>query len=273
MTYGFDNVAFTAIGTGTTETLLNGGAPLRVPSSAKGIVEILPYQSQLGAYTTDELFMATIRVQSDDVSVEPKRLILPITNTGDGAFTTVLAPALKSYSMNIPLIGFERMNYRATALVGQTVAPGVGITVVYTDGAVGTQQFYQRPDALTTGGTVINTRTASGTITLTGGGIINALYNVVGMTTDLLSEHDVGFTEFESSGFQTPMPYRVAIQPNQAGLGATASVLTGGGKGIMQYNLPQGIPLDSNVTVNTFYTNNDAKGAGSSFICGVRFNR
>ena len=89
------------------------------------------------------------------------------------------------------------------------------------------------------------------------------------MTTDLLSEHDVRFTQFESSGFDTPMPYRVAIQPNQTGLGATSSTLTGGGTGIMQYNLPQGIPLADNVTVNTFYTNNDAKSAGSSFICGV----
>ena len=72
---------------------------------------------------------------------------------------------------------------------------------------------------------------------------------------------------------QTPLPYRVAIQPTASGLGATASALTGGA-GIMEYGVPSGgIPMDINCTINTFYTNNDAKNGASNFISCVRYTR
>ena len=272
MTYGFDDCTLASIGTGVTETRLNGDAPLRVPSSAKGIVEIIPYQAELGAYTVDQSLMTAFRVQSDDVSVEPKRFVLPGVGTGDASFTSVYSPVLKAYPMNIALDGNERINYRAQAQVANTVAPGVGATIVYTDGGVGTEQYYQKPDNETAGATTINTRTSGNTITITGGGNINALYTLVTGGVATASEHDVGFMEFESNGFETSMPYRVAIQPTSTGLGANANALTGG-NGIMQYNLPQGIPLNSNVTINTFYTNKDGRSGGSNFIGCVRYNK
>jgi len=272
MTYGFDDCTLTAIGTGTTETQLNSGNSLRVPSSARGIVELLPYLQELGSYTTNESLSVAVRVQSDDVAVEPKRFILPVVNTGDASFVGVYCPVLKAYPMNIPLSGFERMNYFAQALDSNASAPGCGITCVYTEGAVGVEQYYQRPDSISTGGTTINTRTAGNDITVTGGGFINALYTSVAVGTSAPSEHIVGFMEFNSSDFQTSMPYRVAVQPSGAGLTANALNITGGA-GIMQYNVPGGIPLDANVTINTFYTNRDAVGVGDQFIGCVRYNR
>ena len=274
MTYGFDDVTFTSIGAAVAETQLNAGASLRVPSSARGIVEIIPYQMELGAFTTLQSLMTAFRVQSDDVAVEPKRFVLPGINGGDGAFTTVSAPALKAYPMNVTLQGFERINYFGQAQVANTVAPGVGATVVYSESTVGTEMFYQKPDNETAGSIAIDIRTAGNTITVTGGGFINALYVLVTDAGRIASEHDVGFMEFQSSDFQTSMPYRVAIQPSATGLGATASSQSGG-DGIMEYTLPPGqeIPLNSNVTINTFYTNRDAVAVGSNFIGCVRYHR
>jgi hypothetical protein len=229
---------------------------------------------ELGAFTVDESLMTAFRVQSDDVSVEPKRFVLYGVGTGDGAFTSVQCPVLKAYPMNVGLAGFERINYYAQSQIANTVACGVGATVVYSDSGVGVEQYYQKPDNESAGGTTIDTRTSGNAITLTGGGTINSLYTLVTGGTATASEHDVGFMEFSSSDFQTSMPYRVAIQPTATGLGATASALTGG-NGIMEYNLPagQGIPLDSNVTINTFYTNRDARTGASNFIGCVRYHR
>jgi len=100
--------------------------------------------------------------------------------------------------------------------------------------------------------------------------MINKLYAIVSAAGALASEHDVGFMEFSSSDFQTSMPYRVAVQPSASGLGGTASAISAG---TMSYGLPEGIPLNSNVTINTFYTNNDARTAASNFIGFVRYNR
>jgi len=275
MTYGFDDCTFTSIGTSTTETRLNSDSPLRVPSSAKSILEIIPYQMQTGAFTVDQSLMTAFRVQSDDASVEPKRFVLYGVGTGDASFASVQCPVLKAYPMNIPLSGFERINYRAQALVANTVAGGVGASIVYSDsGSNGIEQFYQRPDDESASGTTINTRQGGNTITVTGGGTISSLYALVTGGVATASEHDVGFMEFESSDFQTSMPYRVAVQPTATGLGANAGANTGGA-GIMEYSMPagQGIPLNDNVTINTFYTNRDGRTGASNFIGCVRYQR
>lgn len=274
MTLGFDDATFTSTGTGVVETRLNTDQPLTAPDSARGLVEVIPYQMELGAFTPDESLMTAFRLQSDDVAVEPKRFVLPNINTGDAAFTSVQAPTLKAYSMNVPLNGSERINYYAQSQVANTVAAGAGATVVYTTGNVGAQQYYQKPDNETAGGTTINTRTTGGTITITGGREISGLYTVVSGATATASQHDVGFMEFQSSDFNTALPYRVAVQPTATGLGAAANALTGG-DGLMEYNLPEGhgIPMAERVVINTFYTNRDARTGGSNFIGFVRYTK
>ena len=272
MTLGFDDVTFTSMGTAVAETQLNSGASLVSPDSARLLLEVIPYQNELGAFTPDESLMTAFRLGSDDVNLLPKRFVLPNINTGDAAFTSVQIPVLKAYTMNTPLNGNDRVNYFAQPLVASTVAAGCGATVVYSTGAGGTEQFYQRSDNETAGGTTINTRTTGETITITGGSEITSLYTMVSGGTATASQHDSGFMEFESSDFNTPMPYRVAIQPTATGLGAAANALTGG-NGIMEYNMPQGagIPIAERCVINTFYTNRDARTGGSNFIGSVRY--
>jgi len=272
MVYGFDDAQYTTLGTAVAETQINAGASLRVPSTAKGIVEIVPYFSSNGASTTDQSYFTAMRISSDDVAVEPKRFVLPIVNGGDASLTSVLSPALKAYPMNINLQGFERINYFGQSQVANTVALGLGATVVYSEAGVGTEQFYQKPDNESVGGTTADTRTGGNTITVTGGGQINSLYAVVAGGAVTASQADIGFMEFQSSDFQTAMPYRVAIQPSSCGLGANANQLTGG-TGLAQFNVPSGIPMDDNCTINTFYTNRVVKTGASNFIGCVRYTR
>jgi len=276
MTYGFDDVTFTSIGTGVAETQLNSGTSLSAPDPAHAFNAVIPYQMELGAFTTNQSLLTSMRLQSDDVAIEPKKFVLPNISTGDAAFTSVAAPALLAYPINTPLAGGEHLNFYGQALVANTVAPGVGATVIYdTDSTNGAEQYYTRPTNETASSTTINTRTQGGDMTIQGGNEITGLYTVVSGATATASEHDVGYSEFISPDFETSMPYRIAVQPTATGLGAAANAITGGG-GLMQYNMPRGkgIPLANNVTITNYYTNRDARAGGASnFINFVRYSK
>ena len=275
MTYGYDDVTTTSLGTSTAETQLNSGTSLSAPDPAHAFLAVIPYQSESAAFTVDESLITSLRLQSDDVAIEPKKLVMPNVNTGDAAFTSVAAPALLAYPINTPLAGGEHLNFYGQPLVANTVAPIAGCTVIYdTDTPSGAEQYYTRPSSVTAGATAVNTRTEGGSMTIQGGNEITGLYTVVSGATATASQHDVGYSEFISPDFNTSMPYRVAIQPTYTGLGSAANAVTGGG-GIMQYNMPRGkgIPLANNVTITNYYTNRDARTGASNFINFVRFSR
>jgi len=275
MTYGYDDVTFTALTTGTTETQINSGTSLSAPDPAHGFNACVPYMQELGAFTVDESLLVAFRIQSDDVAVEPKKFVLPNVNTGDASFTSVAAPALLAYPINTPLNGGEHLNFYAQPLTNNTVAPGVGATVIYsTTGTNGAEQYYTRPTNETAAGTAINTRTTGGDMTIQGGNEITALYTVVSGATATASQHDVGYSEFVSPDFNTSMPYRIAVQPTSTGLGSNANAITGG-DGLMKYEMPrgQGIPLANNVTITNYYTNRDARTGASNFINFVRYTK
>ena len=275
MTMGFDDCSATTIGTGVDETTLNNGNPLTTPTIANGIIEIVPYQYIRGAYTSDESLFTAMRVQSDDVAVEPKRFNLPVQYGGDTAFTGVASPGLHAVLLNIPLAEQSRINYLGQAQIANTVAPDIGCTVVYTDAGVGQEQFYQKPDNESASATGINTRSSGNDITITGGSMINELRTFIAYdatagacTTD---EQSVGFMEFVSSDFLTSMPYRVAVDPVLVGGEAAADASTHNGQAIFKMPSPNGIPMSGRTVISTFYTNTDAKTNPDVFIGNVGF--
>jgi len=275
MTYGYDDVTGTTMSV-QTEVQLNAGTSLTAPDPAHGLLAVIPYAYELGAFTLDQSLFIAFRVQSDDVAIEPKKFVLPNINTGDAAFTSVAAPALLAYPLDVPLNGGEHINYYAQPLTTNAVEPAVAATVIYsTTGTNGAESYYTRPSSATAGGTAINTRTTQGNdMTITGGNEITALYTVVSGAVATASQHDAGYAEFTSPDFNTSMPYRVAVQPTFTGLGAAANAITGGG-GIMKYEMPrgQGIPLADKVTITSYYTNRDTRTGASNFINFVRYTK
>ena len=192
MTFSMDTVIPTTAGTGTTEVRLNSDAPIQVPDGINQIVEAVPYWVLVGAGTPDESYVGRIRLQSNDISIEPCRFMMPAVSTGDAAFTSIAAPALKSYSLNIPNANGANINVYGQSMDAQTVAPSIGCELVYSTSSTGTQTYWQTPDSITTGGTTINTRTTNNTITITDGRQITSLGMVVAPTTAAASTHIVG---------------------------------------------------------------------------------
>ena len=218
MTYGSDCVTPTTLGTGTTEARLNSDTPIQVPDGISNIVSALPYWVPTGVMTPDESYIIRVRMQSNDVSIEPCRFMMGGVNTGDAAFASVQAPILQEYNMNIPNVNGANINIYGQAMVGNTAAPFLGCELVYSTGSTGQQQYWNTPDAVSTGGTTINTRTSLNTITITDGREITSLGVVVTPTTAGASTHDVGEVEFQSSDFQVPFPYKFPIATSLSGL-------------------------------------------------------
>ena len=264
-----DEVVAATIGTGTTETRLNGDAPLVVPDTARKLIEIFPWMVSNGAITANQSYLAEMRIQSDDVAVEPKRFLLDPINSVLSTIGAPIVPLLHPRKLNVTLKGSERINYRATAQVANTVAPLVGADVVYCNVPIGGQEmFYSKPDNETDTGTTANTRTAGNTITITGGREITDLYGAVVNTTLTVSESICGTFAFESPDFQTNAPYRISVQPAAGPLGATTSTLL---IALTHRHFPDGygIPISRNTTINNFYTNRVLFTTAGDFIVGV----
>lgn len=279
MTFASDVVTPTTLGTGTTEARLNSDSPIQVPNEINNIAAAVPYYVPTGVFTPDESYLVRVRMQSNDISIEPCRFMMPGVNTGDAAFTSVQAPMLKSYEMNISGSRNEspssaNINIYGQAMVANTAAPSLGCELLYSTGSTGQQQYYDTPDSISTGGTTIDTRTTLNTITITNGVEITSLGMVVTPTTAAASTHDVGEAEFASSSFSVPFPYKFPIAPAFTGLGSAANNLTNPA-GISQQKFPagEGIPIERRCLVNSFYTNRDAKGAGSKVMPFLSFTR
>ena len=258
----------------TAEVRLNSDSPIQVPDGISNIVSAIPYYCPVGALSPDESYVTRVRLQSNDISVEPCRFMMSGVNTGDAAFASTQAPILQEYSLNIPNANGANINIYAQPMVNNTNAMNAGCELVYSTGATGQQQYWNTPDALSTGGTVINTRTTLNTITITDGREITSMNALVAPTTAAASTHDVGEIEFQSSDFQVPFPYSFPIAPSFAALGAAAAQLTNP-NGLSRQKFPagHGVPLAPRALINSFYTNRDAKGVGSSVMPFLSFTR
>lgn len=281
MTFASDTVIPTTLGTGTTEARLNSDSPLQVPEGISNIAAAVPYFVPTGVFTPDESYLIRVRMQSNDISIEPCRFMMPGVNTGDAAFASIQAPMLKSYEMNIGgdtndqnSASAANINIYGQAMVGNTAAPFLGCELLYSTVSTGSEQYWDTPDSVSTGGTTINTRTTLNTTTITNGVEITSLGMTVTPTTAAASSHDTGEAEFASSDFEVPFPYKFPIAPSFSGLGAAAAQLTNpAGLSQQRYPAGHGIPIAARCLVNSFFTNRDGKGVGSTVMPFLSFTR
>ncbi len=275
MVIGFDDAVPTVLN-GTTEVTINSGNPLTTPNDAQQIVEVIPYLALQGLTDSDEAVAPTFRIQSDDVSVEPKIFSLPVIQGGDALNDWLASPIQPAYPMNIRLAEQSRINYFANNQNDAAVEPLVGATVVYSDQAANQpEQFWQKPLNESAISANIDTRNAGNDITITGGAEINWLTAIVGIHAAVAAgEHVNGNAEFVSSDFQTSFPYRVQVTGVNFGLTEAGNLPAGNaGSGIKRYQMPigQGIPIAGRTVINTFMTNRDALGNGGFFCLGVGY--
>ncbi len=279
MTIGFDDCT-PVLTSGTDEVQLNGGVALTTPDKASTLVEVIPYGTYQAAITTSEPQITAIRMQSDDVAIEPKRFTMGSVNAVPAAASQFKVPVLIAYEMNVDLAVSRqsRINYFARQQLALGNEPAIGVTVVYdTNPPQAPEQFWQKPDNETAMATAIDTRTAGDDITITGGREINSLTgNSDSGTSEVASEQIWGNYEYASADFLTSSPYRVAAQPITIGIGEASNLAeydqAGHGLDVKRMPIGNGIPIAGRTVINNFFTQRDASASIlANFIVGVGY--
>ena len=214
-----------------------------------------------------------MRIQSDDVAVEPKIFNFEGINGGLLSNAVNPSPVYSAKPMNIRLAEQSRINFFGNNQVDAGVEPAMGGYVVYSDqGANMPEQFYQKPLNESTSGATIDTRTQGNDITITGGAEINLLASLVstGLGAVVKDEHIGGTAEWSSSDFQTSFPYRINVSGINYGSGLIPGT-TGTGYNMTKMPIGQGIPIAGRTVITTFFTNRSAVNAGGAFILGVGY--
>ncbi len=271
MTLGFDEIDPTIL-SGTDEQTLNDGNPLTTPNDAQQIVEVVPSLVALGVVTVEEGIMPVMRIQSDDVAIEPKIFNFEGMN-GPLLSGPIQSPIFSAKPMNIRLAEQSRINFFGNNQVDATVEPAMGGYVVYSDqGANMPEQFYQKPLNESIFNVTLDGRTQGNDITITGGAEINLLSSLlsIGLGDVVESEHLAGTAEWSSSDFQTSFPYRIAGQSVNYGSGPTTSTMSDGYK-MTKLPIGQGIPIAGRTVINTFFTSRTNIASASNFILGVGY--
>ena len=115
LTMGVLTATATSIGTGTTKTLLNGGAAVTMPSWAKELVAIVPYAT-LTTVTAAQALLVKIELESTDCHIQPHESS-PTPQQGCIGTTHDLHSATPDiFEVHCPLQGGEEINVYGTAL-------------------------------------------------------------------------------------------------------------------------------------------------------------
>ena len=254
MTLMYDDVGTGILGTGGTTELQIGagstsaGSALVVPSEARGLLEVIPYQAGNAVVTASESLNTRFRMDSNDVATMiPKIFQLNDIMGGLGATTSHMIPALQAFRCNTPLVGGERINYYAQPITATTTATIVGATAVYSSSGVrGAEQFYNVTGNTTISAPTANSSNAGASLTITGGKLINFIQPHIGSVVMTAAQSYVGVASYTSPDFEKSYPYKLPTQPIGGFLGSTCSPIDSNGD---QYGLDEPIMINRAQTV------------------------
>lgn len=268
-----DVVTSTSIGTGTTQTLLNGGAQYTVSSLAGTFMAIAPEFAESGAYTSGETVAPYFTITSSSIgSIQPKNIAVAGSSGGlTGSTSSTMVPIVRTFDLNTRIPNSNTpLNFYGTAYVANTVAPKCGATVWFDTMQPSSgeyEQFWDCVSATTSSGTTAAT-VALNSLTENGGTQINKIYaqNYPGIVTT--SQSYVGYLTVNSADLRPQQTLRAYAQPVGIGL----STITGAYQPDQQYH-PEKIAMNPTATMTAQFTVEKALTGASQIAWGLNFNR
>jgi len=258
-----------SIGTGVAKTSLG---TIYKPSQAQNLIEVIPYQSQSGAYTAGQSILTEIAVESKSLSsILPKRFVMPPIAGGLGTTTGTCIPILEAYECNtlMPDSANSDITVYGQAQVANTVAPVVGCALHYGLSPPSEKEmYYDKPDNETNTGTTATT-VAGGSITINGGKTLQKLFPHVAPAVVTTSEDYLASMQFNSSSFGNSMPLEVPCQPIASALGALVNIAMP--KGAIYKNV--NMPMKDTCVINTVLRLSEALTATGNFIGIVGYTK
>lgn len=265
------------IGTGTTATQLDGqltgsASDVIVPSGAKGLLAVRPYQICVTP-TAHEAMVATVRLASNDIAIGDYEILAPPVGSGLGTNVTTFVYQSKWYPANFKVYSGQHIQVYGQAQTANTAAPFVGCDLLWSSDAPAKPQAHFKWNSVYAGNTPTSTGTSSATvtgasITINTGQKVFALYGEAVNTTPTAVKPIYGYFYFNATGIKAPsaQTQTVVCAATQGFLGTTT---TGD---LEQVSAAEGLDIafESPTTFNTALKLTAITAAGS-FMQGVGY--
>lgn len=271
MGYLFSDVATsTSIGTGITNTLLNGGTLFSTSSLAGTLAAVAPVYAETGAYTAGQSIFPLFSTQSTSIgSIQPKNIAIAPSSGGVGTSINAMVPIVRSFEYNTRLPNSTTpIGFYAAAYVANTIAPRVGATLWFdTDQPMrGSQEHFYDANSATTATSTAAATVALGSLTENGGTQLEQIYAHIAPGTVTVSESYIGYLTVNSSDLSPQQTLRAYLQPVGVGLGATTTPL----QPDALYN-PERITMRNTANLTASYTQEESLTGGGNTAWGVKF--
>ena len=269
---GQDQAKPASLGTGVTQTQLNGSSPLTAPAEARNLIGVLCGLAPNAALTAAETMFTKYEATSKAVNLTPKAIVAGAIHGGLGTFAGALIPALHVFPWNVPLVGGEDISYFGTPMVANTAAPDGWMDILYSnyepDPIKEAHVYWDGPTDETSSGTAAADGVVGGTFTVASQkrAILRYLYTVFGTGTVTASESTIATARIDGD-IDTAMPVVGTLQPIAAALGTAVEQL--------QANIlvhEEWIPLKGgNAKVRTLLDLQEARTAAGNWYTGTGY--
>lgn len=256
---GIDAVKPTAIGTGTTKTLLK---TFTLPAWVRSIVAI-EVSAIILTPTADEPLVAAVYLESDDFNISPFEVLAAPLTAGDATNIGSAASKNERYAVNAAVNGGDQLRVYGKALLSNSVAPLIAVSIVISSEPPSFTQRHAKLGTLTATGTTLNTDVAGTAFTFTAGHRIVELMGVLVSGAVVASLPFAGYARFESSEFAAPTPLKLLFQPVQGVIGTGASSVDGVTRAMVD------VPVRSPTTIQDYSNLACISTTAGSFVTGI----
>ena len=258
---GIEVTAPTAIGTGTTKTLL---ATLTLPAWVRSVVAI-EIEATMLTPTVDEPFVSAVSLESDDFNIAPFEVLAPPLTAGDATNIGSAASPKETWAVNAAVNGGDQLRVYGQALLSNTVAPYLQVSVIISSEPPGFTQRHSKLGTLTATGTTASTDVAGTAYTFTAGTRIVELMGVLVSGAIVVSKPFGGYIRFESSEFGAPTPLKLMLAPVQGVIGTGASSVAKVSRSKVD------VPVRSPTTIQDYLNLALISSTAGSFVSGIVF--
>ena len=258
---GIEVIKPTAIGTGTTKTLLS---TLTLPAWVRSVVAIEVSAIMLTP-TVDEPFVSSVSLESDDFNIAPFEVLAPPASAGDATNIGMQAAQTETYAVNAAVNGGDQLRVYGKALLSNSVAPYISVSVIISSEPPGFTQKHAKLGTLTSTGTTLNTDVAGTAYTFTAGHRLVELMGVLVSGAVVISLPFAGYLRFESSEFGAPTPLKLLLQPIQGVIGTGATSVQKVSRAKVD------VPVRSPTTIQDYLNLSLISTTAGSFVSGIIF--
>lgn len=258
---GLEVAGYTAIGTGTSKTLLD---TITLPAWVRSIVAI-KVAVALITPTVDEPVITAAYLESDDFNIAPLEVLAAPLSAGDATNIGHAMSKIETYAVNAAVNGGDQVRVYGKALRNNAVAPEMAVTLVLSSSPPSFAQRHSKLGTLTATGATADTDVAGTAYTFTAG---HRIIEVIGVVTSGAIVTDVafaGYFRFESSEFGAPTPLKLLFEPVQGVIGTGAVSIAG----VSRANVD--VPVRSPTTIQDYLHLALVSSTAGSFVTAIVF--